>query len=574
MHLVVKSHFENFLQKFPTSHEETKAFEAFVNYCLFNKFSSDSVNPYDLIYDGDDPGIDGVMIFADDIYISSVDEVDHIFSGRARELDVSIVFVQTKTSEKWSKADINTFRVAVDEFLSEDPSFPMSEYLLTMRECYFQLFKFIGKIKNGKPSVYCYFATTARKTDANEIDAAFKSLEVMLTGTDYFGRIFVGPIDRDGLIQLWTAVGGSISAQIPTIGIAPFPKSPGIIASYVATVRAIDFVNDLLVGEDGKLRQRIFDDNVRDFIGFDAEVNKEIQDTIVDPEKQKRFGVMNNGVTIVSPDVRVQGNEIYLSDYQIVNGCQTSNVLFECRDKIGIEANLMIKVIHANESLLIEDIVRSTNRQSKVQDDQFLATLDCIKSIERYFEARGQDQEHSLFLERRKNQYSARDIPAIRIFGIKDLARCVGSMFLDRPDLASRYPNRLTGEMQKLVFNPAYKEEIFYTAAHCYYRIGLHIGNQRISSKLSKVKWHLLMAIKYFIAGDEKVNLRHNNVIEICDRIRNLVASGKQSDIEHIRKLSEAVFSDLEVPRDQLKTQTMVATTRDNALSFKNQQQE
>jgi len=85
----------------------------------------------------------------------------------------------------------------------------------------------------------------------------------------------------------------------------------------------------VLIDKNDKLRQRIFEENVRDFIGLESEVNAEIADTLKDGLKQKRFGILNNGITIISPDVKVAGLDIYLRDFQIVNGCQTSNVLYE-----------------------------------------------------------------------------------------------------------------------------------------------------------------------------------------------------------------------------------------------------
>ncbi|MEB0009983.1 AIPR family protein, partial [Pseudomonas sp. RTB2] len=62
----------------------------------------------------------------------------------------------------------------------------------------------------------------------------------------------------------------------------------------------------------------------------------------------------------------------------------------------------------------------STNRQAKVDEDQFLATLDAIKALERYFEARGKDDDLGLYFERRKNQFLAKEnVKAIRMFDIK-----------------------------------------------------------------------------------------------------------------------------------------------------------
>ena len=83
-----------------------------------------------------------------------------------------------------------------------------------------------------------------------------------------------------------------------------------------------------------------------------------------------------------------------------------------------------------------------------------MATLDAIKALERYFDARGAEEEYRLYFERRKNQFANhQDVKAIRVFDIKEIGRCVAAMFLDKPDIASRYPNRLTGEMRDSVFN-------------------------------------------------------------------------------------------------------------------------
>src|SRR5690606_19754952 len=109
--------------------------------------------------------------------------------------------------------------------------------------------------------------------------------------------------------------------------------------------RAQEFNDKILVDQNGRLRQRIFEDNVRDFLGSESEVNKEMTDTLHDENKQKRFGILNNGITMISPDVRVGGLEIAIRDFQIVNGCQTSNVLFENRDAIDENATIMLKLI-------------------------------------------------------------------------------------------------------------------------------------------------------------------------------------------------------------------------------------
>lgn len=56
--------------------------------------------------------------------------------------------------------------------------------------------------------------------------------------------------------------------------------------------------------------------------------------------------MLNNGITIIAENVQITGTTAVLTDYQIVNGCQTSHVLYENRNLDGIEELLIpIKVI-------------------------------------------------------------------------------------------------------------------------------------------------------------------------------------------------------------------------------------
>ena len=235
------------------------------------------------------------------------------------------------------------------------------------------------------------------------------------------------------------------------------------------------------------MKKSIFEENVRDSISIDSEINSEIGLALEEPSTRRRSGILNNGITIVSPDVRLQSNEMFLADYQIVNGCQTSHVLVEYRELLTDDVTVMAKIMRTDDQKIIDEIVRSTNRQTRVDEHQFLATLAAVKRIEAYFNVRGADEEHRLFFERRPNQYSGQGIASVRIFDIRELARCVGAMFFDRPELAARYPNQLTSELRQVVFDEQNKEEIFYivrlTAIIGYV---CTLGNNRIARKLAK----------------------------------------------------------------------------------------
>ncbi|MBY3241446.1 hypothetical protein HFO16_08695 [Rhizobium laguerreae] len=223
----------------------------------------------------------------------------------------------------------------------------------------------------------------------------------------------------------------------------------------------------------------------------------------------------------------------------------------------------MAKIIETDDQDIVDDIVRSTNRQNKIEDHQFLATLDSVKSVERYFIARGGDEEHRLYFERRPNQYGRDDIPSIRIFDLKELARCTGAMFLDKPDVASRYPNQLVEELQGTVFDPKNKEEIFYTAAYCNYRLKLLHSNNRIDKAINRLKWYSLMAIRYRVCGENPSNVTSSKVEKDCEAIIDIISKNDDACIALCNDIARR-FAELgAVDRDRLRTTRFVSEVRD-----------
>lgn len=569
MHKVVKAHLNGFQARHSISDDDSKQFEAFVNYSIFRSFCAENVDPKDLVYEGDDPGIDGVMVFIDDTYVSSVEEVAEAFKGRKRDSEVVIVFTQAKTSESWSKSEINTFQSAICDFFSDTPSYPHSDYMASRREVFDAILQNVGKIRGGKPSALCSFVTTARASEDREIVGARKALKTAVAHLGYFSDVKATLENRDSIVELWKAAEGQVEATLPVLGMAGFPRAPGIEGGYVVTVKANDFIKIILTDKNGKLRQRVFEENVRDFIGMDGEINLEMSETLTDDIKRKRFGLLNNGVTIISPDVRVTGLEIFIRDFQIVNGCQTSNVLFEHRGSVGDDTTLMLKVVATSDPAVVDDIVRSTNRQAKVEEEQFLATLDTVKGLERYFDARGADEEYRLYFERRKNQFSSHEnVKAIRVYDIKEIARCASSMFLDKPDIASRYPNRLTGEMKLQVFNKRFHEEIYHVAAYTLYRLKLLFSNKRIDARYSKLRWHIIMAIKYYVCGLNVPPLDSKRVKASCEAIEKFMSGNDEGTVKAIRDICSAIVDIEDMTRDKLKGSNLVLEVKAKALGM------
>lgn len=219
---------------------------------------------------------------------------------------------------------------------------------------------------------------------------------------------------------------------------------------------------------------------------------------------------------------------------------------------------LTVKVVEATDADVISDIVRATNSQTKVEDIQFLSLKPIIRKVEAYFEAVAEDsdEEVKLYFERRDRQFVGLGIPDKRIFDIKEASRSVASMFLERPDLAARYPTQMLEELNQLLFNEQNKEIAFYTASLALYRIQLLIGNNKIPYNFSKYKWHMLMCLKYVIVGKKGLDINSNKLEEFCKKIIDVCKDTNDENLNHFKTVENLIKQAGEVNRDKLRAQS------------------
>ena len=147
------------------------------------------------------------------------------------------------------------------------------------------------------------------------------------------------------------------------------PEISGVKEAYIGILPCTEYLK-LISDDHGNLNRRLFYDNVRDFQGRNA-VNQEIEATIQDTEQNDRFALLNNGVTIVAGDLSTVGANFRLRDYQIVNGCQTSHIIFNNRDRITENIFLPVKVIVTRDGEVTNQIIQGTNRQTEVKVEAF-----------------------------------------------------------------------------------------------------------------------------------------------------------------------------------------------------------
>lgn len=119
----------------------------------------------------------------------------------------------------------------------------------------------------------------------------------------------------------------------------PYPKDQNnkIKNAYFGLIKVDQLIKILSedVGSRKVLRKGIFDDNIRDYLGSSEkiEVNIEMKNQLLGDDYHL-FGLLNNGITIISDEIRLNSDDLSLVNYQIVNGCQTSNIIFEFLEQL------------------------------------------------------------------------------------------------------------------------------------------------------------------------------------------------------------------------------------------------
>ena len=520
--------------------DDDKRFELFANYCVIKSFYAEEIDAEAITSSEDDSGIDGICFIIDGEVATTASEAESILTRPKRNFPVDIYFIQSKTRDSYDRGEILKFGDGVCDFVSDTPQLPQGDFIKQQRAIFDLLVDNVSKITNGRANVYLKYVCASNNPIAKEIQATSDNIKKRVEATGYFNKVDFEFIGLQQIIQLWDRTRHSITAVIQTQKLSPYPEMPGVTEAYLAIVPLKDFVKNVLMDGDRKLRVHIFEENVRAFLGKENPVNKQIYATLVNPDAQKKFAILNNGVTIISPDVRVQNDKISIENYQIVNGCQTSNVLFENYDILLPDSTLTVKVIEATDPDVIADVVRATNSQSKVDETQFLSFTRLVRRLERYFSATEDNpgKETKLYFERRSGQYRDANVPKRRIFTIAETCRVVGAMFLRKPELAYRYPTRMISNLYDQLINDKNKEVIYYTAALSLYRFKLLMSNGRIDSKYAIYKWHILMILGYISNDKPMPSIQNKKIENFC---KPIIATCSQSDDDCLALFNRAI---------------------------------
>ncbi|WP_228369923.1 AIPR family protein [Laribacter hongkongensis] len=336
------------------------------------------------------------------------------------------------------------------------------------------------------------------------------------------------------------------------------PDIADVQEAYLGIIPFGEFIK--LIQDENQTIHSIFDDNVRDFQGENA-VNKRIKSTL-SSGKFDLFCVLNNGITLVATSLTAAGNRFTLRDYQIVNGCQTSNILHECQNIENINSlNVPIKIIVTESEDIKTEITLATNSQTEVRTEQLEALSQFQKRLELYFNA--ENNTIKLYYERRSQQYNS--LPGVKrtqIISIPTQIKSFASTFLESPHLVSGYYGTIVNRFKGSIFDGGHKYLPYYVSALCYYRIEQFFRSGELPADYKKARFHIMMVVRMLVMGFHLDPLNSNAIEKKCESFKKLLLDEKKS--LNIFKLATEIFakSGLDMSKRQYKSESETETLK------------
>ncbi|WP_170379171.1 AIPR family protein [Ruegeria atlantica] len=449
-----------------SSSDQGKAFEHFANHCVIARDFPSLTNTQDIVVGGsNDTGIDGVAFFVNGIHIEDTTTIDY-FANKTR-ISVDLVFIQSKSGPKVSASEVGTFCEGVYNFFKNTGMKESSE-ITELKKLVSHVFQKAASMAR-RPNIYMYYCTASNFKGDQNVDSRSRSGCERLKELDLFNQVNFEFLNKKKLTTRYDEIRLKIERTINFERHAAFPKIDGIRQAYIGLLKCEELVK-LISNSDGELQRNLFSENIRDFLG-ENKVNKEIKNTITCQDSRTRLPALNNGITIVAKEVANVADQFTLRDYQIVNGCQTSNVIYLNKSHLNEDAFVPVKIVEVAEDELVNEIVKSTNRQTQVTDEAFVALEDFHKQLEKFFSNIHPENGQKLYYERRRNQYQEHAITQKQVVTLTLLTKSFVAIFKEEPHSTQRYYGELLDANKATMFIDGQSLWAYYAAAVIFYRI-------------------------------------------------------------------------------------------------------
>lgn len=397
--ITLSSMLNEFSTKNSLTDKDTLCFEKFASYSLLANDYYDSFDQ-DLVGTGNCVGVDAVAIAISDVLVYTQEAAKSLTTG---QFDACFNFIQAKTSSNLDLGDYLKFLQTVSVFFSggenDQPDELKNAYRIKAH-IYSKAAKFRALPILNLRYVYTGEGRSVNSTIQTQINALVESIRAQPYTFSEVTSTLVGATE---LANLYKESLNRTTKHLMFQRHVALPKLASATAAYLGVAKCVDYI-EILKNQHGAMNKGVFYDNVRDYLGAKNPVNADIEKTIRSTSQRNLFSVLNNGVTLVAKKVVPSGDTFEISGFQVVNGCQTSHVLFNNRKAVTDDMYLTVKLIETDDVDLSSSVIKATNSQSVVMKEAFATIKPYHKQLEDFFKAMNA-KGHRFFYERRPHQY-------------------------------------------------------------------------------------------------------------------------------------------------------------------------
>jgi hypothetical protein len=527
-------------------------FEHFVSYAVVQRLYGETFDTDDIVLGGDEPGIDGIAIIVNGVLVTDTDDFIAV-NENAVSLDVAFVFVQADQSKSFETGKMGNFVFSVLDFFKDAPQLPQTEKVKEQAAVRAAIYNESAKFKKSNPACHLFYVTTGQWTTDPMLETRRQAGLSELKSETIFGFVEFECFGADVLQKLYRQTKNAVAREFTFAHHVPVPEIPGVVEAYLGFIPANDFLS-IIGNDDGEIMRGIFESNIRDFQGYNS-VNDAILQTL-DSDHKARFVLMNNGVTVIARVLRRgAAYKFHIEDFQIVNGCQTSNVLFEHGGDLK-DVVIPLRLISTDDEDVIQSIVTATNQQTQLSREQLFAATEFPKNLERFFQTYEMDRQ--IFYERRSRQYERTTVDKTRIITQANLIRAFAGMFLEEPHRTTRNFNALLDKVGTEIFKEGHKLDPYYVAAYTLYRLERLFKAQTIQPVFKAARFQILLAFRY-LANPKKLPQFNSKDMEVyCKEIASVLWDTAKSDALFVK--AAHIINDVtggDMHRDKIRTVTV-----------------
>ncbi|ADE37481.1 AIPR family protein [Methanohalophilus mahii] len=393
---------------------------------------------------GGDGGIDSFIILVNDTSVFTEEDIEEITFNESTEIIIYIS--QAKTENSFKENALDKLYISLEKILDLE----LEENLLSKR---FNpmlvekilLFRNIWKRSVRKKSKFTINFTYSCKAEDTNVNGSFRlkvdQIVALTKERVNTGNINFNLYSAKELIELYS------KPQHTKLELV-FNETPITIQGrnqeedgYLGVVTLADYYKFIVDIKENKIREYLFESNIRHYQGDTADVNQKIAETLEHNSSQD-FWWLNNGITIIGSDCNLMHKTLFIDDVKIVNGLQTSYTISKFDDLAVNDdhRSILVKVIRSTQKETIDNIIFATNSQNPVSPTLLRATGEIHRNIEILFGNKG------YYYDRRKNYYKNQGKPASKIFNIQDTAQAIEAILNFGPARARSKPTTLIKE--------------------------------------------------------------------------------------------------------------------------------